>query len=303
MKPADAFSWISVLALVAALLASIAAWGWIAARFRCRRSLLPYTPRRPVPWQGLETLMLLGLYFAGMFAVQPILSHIVGISPHFDEHAAAETLHPIARLLQDRPGLGSVLLCFASVVVVAPLVEEFFFRVVLQGWLEAEERRWRRQFPLLRRGIRGLAPVGIVALLFAAMHSRTGGRPLDVAYLRGMIAVSGVMHLASLTLAVLLLRIGCRASWSDLGFCRRELRADALRGLVTFAAVAAPAYLVQIVAGQLLPDTISADPAGLTLFALAMGVLYFRTHRIVPSMALHMALNASSFLLLVLGTV
>ena len=97
--------------------------------------------------------------------------------------------------------------------------------------------------------------------------------------------------------------MGCRASWADLGLCRREFWADVLRGLVTFAAVATPAYMVQIAAGKLLGDTISADPAGLTLFALAMGMLYFRTHRIVPSIALHMALNASSFLLLVLGPV
>jgi hypothetical protein len=155
----------------------------------------------------------------------------------------------------------------------------------------------------LRWATRGLAPVGIVALLFAGMHSRTGSPPVDSTYLRWLIAVAGVMHLVSLAAGVLLLRLGCRASWADLGLCRRELWADAIRGLVTFAAVAAPAYIVQIAAGMLLRDTISPDPAGLTLFALAMGVLYFRTHRIVPSIALHMALNASSFVLLVLGSV
>ena len=65
------------------------------------------------------------------------------------------------------------LLCVISAAVVAPISEEFLFRVLLQGWLEALEHRWRRQMPTLRRLIpRGTGPILLTSLLFARLHFR-----------------------------------------------------------------------------------------------------------------------------------
>jgi len=45
----------------------------------------------------------------------------------------------------------------------------------------------------------------------------------------------------------------------------------------------------------------SLDPIPLFPLALVFGVLYHRTHRIAPSLVLHMAFNATSVVLLFLG--
>jgi hypothetical protein len=64
--------------------------------------------------------------------------------------------------------------------------------------------------------------------------------------------------------------------------------------LLAFGAVAAPLYFMQGTLGTLMPGSPWVDPITLTCFALVLGTLYYRTHRIVPSIVLHMALNATS---------
>ena len=46
--------------------------------------------------------------------------------------------HPVIDFLHAHDGLQAILLVSLSAVVVAPVAEEFFFRRVLQGWLERE---------------------------------------------------------------------------------------------------------------------------------------------------------------------
>jgi len=46
---------------------------------------------------------------------------------------------------------------------------------------------------------------------------------------------------------------------------------------------------------------LAPDPIPLFLLALVFGVLYHRTHRIVPSLVLHMAFNATSIILIFAG--
>lgn len=285
------------IALAAAAVASLAVW--IAIRARPQQALA-CAPRRRVPWGGNETLLLVGLYFAGMIAAHPLVERVGGIAAQAGQ-GTDDAAHPVLRLLRDSPGPGTALLCLFSVVIVAPLVEEFFFRVALQGWLEAEEARQRRELPLLRRLSRGALPVLLVALMFSALHWRESSEQVDPRYLRAVLLVSGLTNLTGLALGVCVLRIGVRATWADLGWNAAESWADVRRGLVTFLAVAAPAYLIQFAAKFVCGDRFSPDPAGLFLFALAMGWLYFRTHRILPSLVLHALLNGSSLALLLAG--
>ena len=70
----------------------------------------------------------------------------------------------------------AVLLCVAAAVVVAPVVEEFLFRLLLQGWLEALERRLAEaDADAAAAPAAGFGPVLLSSLLFAAMHFRVGG--------------------------------------------------------------------------------------------------------------------------------
>ena len=62
-------------------------------------------------------------------------------------------------------------------VVVAPLFEEFFYRVLLQGWLEAVWSRRRRKQRKLRTAPLAWVPILCPALFFAIQHFRWGHAP------------------------------------------------------------------------------------------------------------------------------
>lgn len=78
--------------------------------------------------------------------------------------------HQIVELLQHRPTLANWWLCGIAAIVMAPLIEEFLFRVAFQGWLQrAETPAWReRYWPHVPQGI---VPIAVASLLFASLHS------------------------------------------------------------------------------------------------------------------------------------
>jgi membrane protease YdiL (CAAX protease family) len=49
-----------------------------------------------------------------------------------------------------------------------------------------------------------------------------------------------------------------------------------------------------IALSYILPKKFAPDPIPIFFFAIALGLLYNRTHRALPSIAVHMALNAAS---------
>ena len=65
-------------------------------------------------------------------------------------------------------------------------------------------------------------------------------------------------------------------------------------GLVTFFAVATPIYVLQMILGNSLPKYLAPDPFALFALSIVLGFLYARTHRIVPSIVVHMSLNTLS---------
>jgi membrane protease YdiL (CAAX protease family) len=77
-------------------------------------------------------------------------------------NAVVHYKHVIVDFLGDQRSRAAVALVIVSAVVVAPVAEEFFFRRVLQGWLQ-------KRFP-------GDAPraIGIASLAFAAAHAGQG---------------------------------------------------------------------------------------------------------------------------------
>ena len=69
---------------------------------------------------------------------------------------------------------GEIAIAVMMAVIVAPLFEEFLFRVLLQGWLEAVWSRRRRKHPELRSAPLSWLPIVLPAVLFALMHLRSG---------------------------------------------------------------------------------------------------------------------------------
>lgn len=288
-----------LLALAAGLWFCLAAWITVVQRLWRRQPVVPYEPRRHVPWQGVDLLLVLLVYVAtaaGMVGMAHAILADSGLTkpPVMQDANSSNTAHTVIRLLDE--GTPIVLfVCAMAVVVVAPLAEEFLFRVLLQGWLEAKQRRLRPWMPTLRRIVPGsIGPILLTSLLFARMHFRVETPMFDPHYVMLLVAGNAAASVLTVLFAVWLTRVRVGATAADLGWVPEKFFADVRLGLMTFFAVAAPIYLMQMGLASVLPKHVAPDPLTLFLFALFLGTLYARTHRIAASIVLHMSLNATS---------
>lgn len=270
-------------------------WGCIAARAYFRKPILCREPRRPVPWDGWDLILIFGtllvgeqfaFYFGFKWSGVPLprtpselgstgalimliasaaarvvtlllaIALLVGrkgstasdlgfnarqfprdvmigtigfLAIAYPVYAVQYLLtliipyeHPLIDVVQKQPPSGTLWMAGISAIVVAPLVEEFLFRVLLQGWLEKveismlelREQEWGQ-------AMNAAVPIGL------------GGAPLGTAPIFIASFIFGLIHV-----------------------------------------------------GQ------GAAPIPLFLLALLLGFLYQRTHRLAPSVIAHMLLNA-----------
>jgi membrane protease YdiL (CAAX protease family) len=273
------------------------------AEQRSGKSLLSYQPRRPVPWGAFDVVLVLSLYFVIPVGVAQVARDWLGIDAGVPaqvgegEKTELDAAHPLARLLVESHSPWVIVVCIVATVVIAPITEELFFRLLLQGWLEAVERRLRRRMPQLRLVTAGVMSVGLTSLLFAALHFRTASPRLDLATLIFLVCVRAVANLVTVGLALCWVRFAAGATLADIGIVPRKLAADVKLGMLAFFVVTVPVYALMIVVKTLLPDGAVADPIPLLLLAVVLGGLYYRTHRIGPSIVLHMAFNATGVIL------
>jgi membrane protease YdiL (CAAX protease family) len=271
-------------------LGAILAWGWIWAfyRTRPRPALVPYRGRRPVPWSGWYAAAAFAALYVLLSAAQLVELRRLGVQLAVGVEIPAEIqsalittqmvgelvvwagaicllvlwaganrddlglprghvlgdlwlgvvsfcavgapvqllylllqpsepqIHPLVKLAIHEPSL--LWLLAGAAVLVAPLVEEFFFRVVLQGWLERRERQAIHERGLPTRWPIGAVPVGTVPILISSF-------------------LFALAHIGN---------------W--------------------------PA------------------PVPLFFLALVLGYLYHQTHRLLPSLVVHMLLNGTTFL-------
>ncbi len=308
---------------------------WIAGRLRQGRPVLPRQPRDPVPWGLAEVLLVAAGYVGLLMAAHWVDRALFGpLSSAPDAPAAKASLdvppagasvppptppegsrqpgvqaqpqdrgdlnHPLIRLLRQRPHWTTLLAAIVVAVLIAPVVEEFLFRLVLQGWLESVETRLRRSMALGGKA-EGVLPVLLVSAAFAALHYREAEPPAQAEALLREFRCNAGASLATLLFGLACLRGLSGATLEDLGIRRGTIGSDIRLGLGAFLTVAAPLYGLQIALSVVLPALvrrpIAPDPITLGLFAVVLGALYSRTHRIVPAIILHMALNATSVLL------
>jgi len=275
----------------------------LAVRAYRRAPILPRQPRRPVPW-GLPELSMVLVVFLGLqagvfFAAQYLLGPEVTRAPAMYDVDKANAAHLITRLIEHgRSNPVVLLLCGLAAVVAAPIAEEFLYRLLLQGWLERAWEQRRGEMPLLRRLLPGgTGPILLVAVVFARFHFRTPQAPRDPGFTMFMLLGFEAASLATVAFAVALLKTRVGATAADLGWNLRKLPGDIGRGALAFLAIAVPLYGAQVGLASLLPEYLPPDPFTLFPFAVLLGFLYYRTHRLAPSIVLHMSLNATTLLL------
>jgi len=278
--------------------ACLAVWAHVVLWWRRGVPVLPYEPRRGVPWRGIDLFSVLLVYLAGQIGMFLSARLVLGAEatepPMIRNVEQPDASHAVARVLAGGD-IWTLLLCGLTAAIVAPIVEEFLFRVLLQGYLEDIERRLRPQMPTLRRLVsRGTGPILLTSLLFARMHFRVDTPEMGMSFLLWLLIGNAVVGLLTVVFAVGLLRIHGRATAMDLGWSWDRFAGDVGLGLLAFVAVAVPIYLLQVTLSAIFPRYVAADPLTLLVFSVALGLLYFRTHRVVPSIVVHMALNITS---------
>jgi membrane protease YdiL (CAAX protease family) len=276
------------------------AWAFMVSRLISKKPVLPLEPRRQVPWNALD-LFIVFVFFVMVSGVMFfVIEHILDpeiVKPV--DGADAETTHAIVQLFRDG-NPWTIMLCIISAVVVAPIVEEFLFRVLLQGWLERVDYNLGPILPGMRRFIPwGMSPIILSSAIFAVVHFRIASPPLNPLYLLYLLVGNCLVGIATAVFAALLIGIKNIAKPSDFGFVAKKIPQDTAIGLTAAAAVVLPIIVFQTVLTKILPiKSIATDPLPLFFFALALGFLYCRTHRIVASIVLHMSLNATSLIAL-----
>ena len=291
--------------------ASGAIWIWVCLRCLRGKPIIPLARRRPVPWQGRDVLYLFLVSFLLSYAAVYTINRWVGPKTGQEKSAAdpgyrvpaRELAHQTEQLLRSGDRCGTVI-AVTMAVFVAPLAEEFFFRVLLQGWLEAVWSRKRRKYRALRTGPLSWVPIVLPAAIFAWMHVRPGEPPLALPYLIGLHLGLMAAEILAVVLAVALLKFAVGATAADLGWQPEKLPIDAGLGLLALVAVIGPLLTMQIDLMEVVHRTgihYAPDPIPLFPLALVFGGLYHRTHRIAPSLVLHMAFNATSVVLFFAG--
>ncbi len=111
-------------------------------------------------------------WIAAAFIIPPVLAVQAVLTALFPSE------HPLISVIKANKALLPVAAVLA--VLIAPLAEEFFFRVVVQGWLEKIERGLRRGGPGGIGWPRGVLPVLGSSLAFAAAHFGHGADPVPL---------------------------------------------------------------------------------------------------------------------------
>jgi membrane protease YdiL (CAAX protease family) len=173
--------------------------------------------------------LILGL--STFIAVAPVIYLLQFILKwSYNQFADEEAAHPIEKLLQDNGSANVIFWAVFAAVIAAPIVEEFLFRVILQGWLEKAFYRTRLQVD-------------------AQLAGGAAGEDVAMATQAAPTFIWQPIILSSITFALLHAGHG-------------------------------------------------PDPVPLFLLAMVLGYLYTKTHRILPGIVVHMALNGLSMLIL-----
>lgn len=202
--------------------------------------------------------------------------------------------HDLEVIIADAKGPGLLLLAAFAAVVVAPVFEELFFRVLVQDWIEVQSAAWcaTPRFALLA-----------TAAFFALLHTRAPGPEPSLDQVVGVMSAMVAAELCAIPWLLGLLARRTRgpwrrAVWGGIWAIRRDIAV----GLLALAAAAPAVYALQAALRSLVehapPDwRFAPDPAPLFLLAIMLGWLRLKTRRMTASLVLHSGVNLISLML------
>ena len=196
--------------------------------------------------------------------------------------------HPLVEAIEESGDRNLLLLVTASAVLVAPVVEEFFFRVLLQGWLE-----------------RILAPAAADDTADTAADNplqELGGTDAGVsdATPHDLPSESSDAPSEHNPFAAPDARVAAAADQWDSQLAAKDPAAEETG--IARRIVWSP-IVISSIAFSLVHWGHGPAPVPLFFLALLLGYLYQRTHRVLPCIVLHMSLNAFSMAILWLSSV
>lgn len=276
--------------------ASMILWGRVFARRARGQRVLEHEPRHSFPWHGGDVAIIMLWWFVGPASVAMAGIWFFGLPGKkavAEPGAASDTVHPVARLLQSQHP-GWVVLAVLTAVVLAPVVEEYVFRLILQGWIERRWRRLRWALPAALRAAPGTLSILCASCLFAGVHARTAALPDAPTTIALLLAVQTATSVITLLLIAALAWLRGPLRLEMLGIGPGSLHRDIKLGLGAWLLATPPVYFLFWASALVVPAHFAPDPIPLFLLALVLGLLYFRTHRIVAPIVTHAAFNATT---------
>ena len=184
-----------------------------------------------------------------------------------------ESKHPLIESLRQAPMTKMYIVSFIAAVVVAPIVEEWAFRVLLQGWLEkVATRQFSWEQLLLGNSSTEQAIASTIDSNEKSFRSTAEG-PTVISN----VPQQETAHTEAMT------------SY-DPGEPTRQQRLLGESGRPFWPIVVSAALFAGVHISH------GPDFVPLFFFSLGLGYLYRQTHRIVPSMTVHLLLNLFSML-------
>jgi len=252
-----------------------------------------------VPWTGWDVLLFLFLWFmaqivCGIVGVIAERVHSFHSSHRPLEQVAVEKGkdhgHPVFQMIEQSKNSPIVFLtAFLAIVVAAPLIEEFLFRLLLQGWLEAKLAQYR--VPCAS----GVAIVA-VSFFFALLHGGNSGA-MNAQMLFYLFAAVAFASFLIFTAGIIYL--------TDRAAIKNEKITDYLFGTDRFFhphfflyakyCFLALLFVFGMTAAldAIYPQT-NTDPIPIFFFSLVLGTLYSRSRNLSYCILLHACLNFTS---------
>lgn len=196
--------------------------------------------------------------------------------------------HPFIQLLMDQPRWQYWVPIALMAVGVAPIVEEFVFRVAFQGWLESLAVRWEQTRLPVTNAPATSVPTELNPIELNPTEANDSAMPIETRDVTRSISPSDGIHYAYATETEAVSMVAdaesATSSARDLSGIPRT-KWGQWGPIVTSSLLFALAHVGQ-----------GGAPVALFFLALGLGYIYQRTHRVMPTVVVHCLVNLTAML-------